>query len=268
MAEFTHIIHAEVDGDRQLFSTQLARVVRDLGLPSPYCRGRQLANGSWEIQTNIRGRAIAPYTEDTIIIKEYPSWNIGADMSMQEALSYFCYQYHVNFPPNSTFCHFGRCDLNGHPLRTHGDRSHLSMYRIHHEDMKCHLWDLKEMLRLDTEKNATSTVVMNQLQGELATLNQANHVMETSLNTRDVEITEKDLQISAMNVQLAAKDAHIAALQAQLNPPLPYDDEDDDAPDSDDDGDEDGDDGGANVEDDGEEEEDPEEVIIYVSSDN
>jgi hypothetical protein len=142
------------------------------------------------------------------------------------------------------------------------------MYRIHHEDMKCHLWDLKEMLRLDTEKNATSTVVMNQLQGELATLNQANHVMETSLNTRDVEITEKDLQISAMNVQLAAKDAHIAALQAQLNPPLPYDDEDDDAPDSDDDGDEDGDDGGANVEDDGEEEEDPEEVIIYVSSDN
>jgi hypothetical protein len=240
--------------------------VRDLGLPSPYCRGRQLANGRWEIEANIRGSAIAPYTEDTIIMKEYPNWNIGADMAMQEALSRFCYQYHGNFPPNSSFRHFGRCDLNGHPSRTQGDRSHLPMCRLQHEDMECHLWDVKEMLRLETEKNVTSTVVMNHLQGELATLNQANHIMETALNTRDAEITKKDAQIAAMNVQLAAKDAQIAALQAQLNPPPSSDDEDDDDPDSDDDGDDGGDEGDANAEDD--EEEDPEEDIIYVSSDD
>ncbi|XP_071683185.1 uncharacterized protein [Lolium perenne] len=141
-------------------------------------------------------------------------------MAMQEALSRFCYQYHGNFQPDSTFRHFGRCGLNGHPLRTHGDRSHLSMCRIQHEDMECHLWDVKEMLRLETERNATSTVVMNQLQGELSTLNHANHVMETALNTRDAEITEKDAQIAARDaeiaakiVQIAAKDAQIAALQ-------------------------------------------------------
>ena len=73
MAEFTHIVHAEVSGDGQLFSTQLARAVKELGLSAPYCRGRQLANGRWEIEANIRGRAIAPYTEDTIITKEYPN---------------------------------------------------------------------------------------------------------------------------------------------------------------------------------------------------
>jgi hypothetical protein len=64
----------------------------------------------WEIETVIRGGAIAPYTEDIIYTMEYHDWDRGANMAMQEVLPRLCYTYHGSLPPESAFRHFRRDD--------------------------------------------------------------------------------------------------------------------------------------------------------------
>jgi hypothetical protein len=94
MAQFTKM-KTPFDDDTKSFSDQLSHLSRALKLAPPTFRGRVIPCevpeiNSWEIDTNIKGRTIAPPTETVVYLRVYPGWETGIMMAMEEALARIC----------------------------------------------------------------------------------------------------------------------------------------------------------------------------------
>jgi hypothetical protein len=206
MGDYTRIVYASVEFE-QPFRMQLALVADELDLAMPYIRGRELPHGRWELQVTVAGRAIAPYTEDIIFTRVYPSWEFGVDMAMQDALARICGSYHGEMHALSTFRQFGRSTPEGDPLIPTTPKADLGRSRAHMQDLSCLLAEAENELNMEMEQNDERRVIIDQLNEEIQTLHQATDVLENTVHN--------------LEAQLAERDAQIAALQAPPPPPPP-----------------------------------------------
>jgi hypothetical protein len=161
MAHFTKM-KTPFEDDTEYFSDQLSRLSGMLNLAPPTFRGRALQNGIpgrtwWLIETKIKGRTIEPPTETVVYARRYSSWELGVVMAMQEALARICETYSKEiFNLGMPFQLFGRCNSEGWPMRTPGNRATVPWTEIQFEDMEGHIYSLEHTLhaKMDTIDDA------------------------------------------------------------------------------------------------------------------
>jgi hypothetical protein len=177
---------------------QLALVAEELDLAMPSVRGRELPNGRWELQVTVAGRAIVPYTEDIIFTRVYPSWDLGVDMAMQDALTRICGSYHGEMHAQSVFRQFGRSTPEGNPVVSTMTKFDLSRSRAQMQDLTCLLADMENGLNMEMEQNDQEMVVIEKLNGEIQTLHQATEVLENAVHNLEAQLAERDAQIATL----------------------------------------------------------------------
>ena len=154
---------------------------------------------SWIIEANVRGRRIQPVTEDLVFIKEYPSWDLGITMAMQEALARTLEVYREEISEESTFYVFGRRSLDGTVIRTTGGRDEMCWMATQLEDLEVLVFHMGESLEEEAQR-ITNAIV-----------NAKAEVRETmeALNKSNLELT---FELSEMGHKVFARDAQIAQL--------------------------------------------------------
>jgi hypothetical protein len=86
--------------------------------------------------------------------REYPNWEIGVEMTMQDALA-----HRGNLPPQFAFRHFGRRCPEADLVMT----IRCNITYPSDADLECHIVNLKDTLAVEMEENDHSKVVMPQL---------------------------------------------------------------------------------------------------------
>ncbi|XP_024313369.1 uncharacterized protein LOC112270001 [Brachypodium distachyon] len=167
---FTRVYYPSTDDD-QLFSAPLAALCASLDLPPPRFRGRvepTVPEGwqpRWEIEVKIRGRDIAPATQDITFIARYPTFEQGLQFAMQCAFAQVCRDYRHEFPEDSPFLLFGRRNHACSAVATTNDKG-ATPVKTHFENMEINTVDLESCLEHEMTRTDLAEEQIGNLLGE------------------------------------------------------------------------------------------------------